>query len=99
MSALAKMVVDMMLKELPEEVRAQMTAENFQKVSERITAFMDSVPAMARALEDQQKLLEDILEKVSKDDDKRNGSRGSRGRTIAIASNGDDTAPATGGDG
>lgn len=75
MSAMMKMLADMLLKEIPPEVREQITAENFQKVYAKLGEFVESIPAIAREQEAQREMLETILERLPDNDGKRNSRR------------------------
>jgi CO dehydrogenase/acetyl-CoA synthase beta subunit len=81
MSALAKMVADMVLKELPQEVRDAMTPENFQIVFNKLSIFVESIPVIATEQVEQRKMIEEILERLPND----SGSKRGRKPTLAIA--------------
>ena len=78
MSALAKMLSDMLLKELPDEVRDALTPENFAKVQGVITGFIQQqnqihnmLAHLVEAQEMQRLTLESFL-----DDNRSNSGNG-----------------------
>lgn len=92
MSAMAKMFADIILKEIPPEIREAITPENIAKMQENVTNllafFKSGIEHIAKEQLEQRELLERILENVS------NSNSGKPGRVAGskrIAGPGVDT--------
>jgi hypothetical protein len=79
MSALAKMMADMLLKELPDEVRNALTPENINRLGESVILtykkWNETLNSIVETQAKQQIMLEEILEKVSNNDGSSNRRR------------------------
>ena len=96
MSAMAKMFADMIMKELPEEIREALTPENLQKVTERVTQFLGftrgALEHIVTEQQEQRVMLETIMEKLNND----NGSGGGRRAKRIAPVNGTGSEPDAG---